>query len=415
LSETLKFSTHDIKSWLESETGSIFTPVHANAQKLTDEMRNALENLADVIKMLLDNSEKEIEKRNMKTYGRARALSKLARLFSDRIKQIKVPDKVSYDSFNIFIQETQKAFSVTEVDIRNWFPRISPFFILDRRRFLTVFERAKVSLKEMQGFLTKEYVKTKTLEETFQLIDKLNALESQLTSLKERKAKVENEKAIVEKEIVETQRKMVDLKNKGGISQLDQINMEIEALSSEVKHSLRHLQKPFVKLQSLTLHGGGSGLTPEEVQKLNKYLEDPFEALAKEDDSYPLLRQILEKLGRLMADGKLKLKSDKMRKAEQAVESIISKNSLESAHRKCVDALARRGQLSASAEFAETQNDLSKLQEHVENLERRKSGVETEESLIERGCNETLEKIRNHKSQIEKNVFSFMGKRIRIE
>jgi predicted nucleic acid-binding Zn-ribbon protein len=415
LSETLKFSSRDVKSWLEDETGSIFTPVHANAQKLTDEMRGALNNLADVCKMLLDNSEREIEKRNMKTYGRARALSKLARLFSDRIKQITVPDKVSYDSFSAFIQETQKAFGVIEVDIKNWFPRISPFFILDRRRFLAVFEKAKILLKEMQGFMTKEYVKTKTLEETFLLMDKLNALESQLSSLKERKAKVENEKVAVEKEIAETQRRIIDLKNKGGISQLDQIGMETEALSSEVKHSLRHLQKPFVKLQSLALHGGGSGLTPEEVQKLNQYLADPLEALATEGESYPLLRQILQKLGPLMADGKLKLKSDKMRKAEQAIGNIIDKNSLESVYKKCVDAIARRRQLSASAEFAETKSDLSKLQEHIENLERRKNGFETEENLIERGCNETLEKIRNYKSQIEKNVFSFMGKRIRIE
>jgi hypothetical protein len=415
LSETLKFSTRNIKSWLEDETGSIFTPVHANAQKLTDEMRNALENLADVSKMLLDNSEKEIQKRNMKTYGRARALSKLAHLFSDRIKQIKVPDKVSYDSFNAFIQETQKAFSVIEVDIRNWFPRISPFFILDRRKFLTIFEKAKASLKEMQGFLTKEYVKTKTLEETFQLIDKLSTLESQLVGLNERKANAESEKATIEQEIAETQQKMVDLKDKGGISQLDQINMEIKALSREVKHNLRHLQKPFVKLQSLALRGKGSGLTPEEVQKLNQYLENPFEALATEGDGYPLLRQILQKLDRLLADGKLKLKSDKMRKAEQAIGRVISENSLESVHRKCVDALARRRQLSTSAEFAETKSDLSKLEEHVENLERRKNGVETEENLIERERNEASEKIRNHKSQIEKNVFSFMGKRIRIE
>ena len=414
MSETLKFSSHNIKNWLESETGSIFTPVHANAQKLTDGMRNALENLADASKMLMDNSEKEIQKRNMKTYGRARALSKLARLFSDRIKQIKVPDKVSYDSFNVFIQEIQKAFSVIEVDIRNWFPRVSPFFILDRRRFLAVFEKAKASLKEMQDFLTKEYIKTKTLEETFQLIDKLNALESQLVGLNERKATAENEKAIIEKEITETKRKMVDLKDKGGISQLDQANMQIEALSSEVKHSLRHLQKPFVKLQSLTLHGEGSGLTPEEVQKLNQYLENPFEALATEGDGYPLLRQILQKLARLMSEGKLKLKPDKMRKAEQTIESM-NKNSLENIHKKCVDALVRRSRLSASAELAETKGDLSKLQEHIENLERRKNGVETEENLIERGCNETSEKIRNHKNQIEKNVLSFMGKRIRIE
>jgi hypothetical protein len=415
LSETLKFSSQNVKGWLEDETGSIFTPVHANAQKLTDQMRSTLENLSDASKMLLDDSGKEIEKRNMKVYGRARALNKLARLFLDRIKQINVPDKIYYDSFDGFVQEVQKAFMVTEVDIRNWFPRISPFFILDRRRFLAVFEKAKILLKEMQGFLTKEYVKTKTLEETFELIDKVSALEDQLVSLKERKAKVDGEKALVEKEIVETERKMVDLKNKGGLSELDGINIELERLNSEVKHSLHHLQKPFVKLQSLSLHGEGSGLTPEEVQKLNQYLENPLEALATENSDYPLLKQILQKLARLMSEGKLKLKPDKMRKAKQAIESIVDKNSLESHYKKCVDTLTRRRQLSASAQLAETKSDLLKLQEHIDNLERRKNNIESEENLLKRGCNEALEKIRNSKSLIEKNVFSFVGKRIHVE
>ena len=71
LSEILKFSSANVKGWLESETGSIFIPVHSKAQKLLDDMRKTVENLADVSKMLLDNSGKEIEKRNMKTYGRA--------------------------------------------------------------------------------------------------------------------------------------------------------------------------------------------------------------------------------------------------------------------------------------------------------------------------------------------------------
>jgi predicted nucleic acid-binding Zn-ribbon protein len=304
---------------------------------------------------------------------------------------------------------------VTDVDVRNWFPRISPFFILDRRRFLAVFEKAKISLKEMQDFLTKEYVKTKTLEETFQLIDKLNALEDQLASLKERKAKAASEKALVEKEIAETQQKMTDLKNKGGISQLDQIAIEIEALNSEIRQGLHHLQKPFLKLQSLTLHGEGSGLTPEEAQKLNQYLENPFEALGSEDYGYPLLKQILHKTASLMADGRLKLKPDKMRKAEQTIRSILEEVSLENHYNKAVDALTRRRQLSSSTQLTETKSDLSKLQEQIANLEMRKNNVKTEESLLERGCSETLEKIRNHKSQIEKNVLSFMDTKIHIE
>jgi len=415
LSETLKYSSATIKGWLESETGSIFIPVHAKAEKLVGEMRKTIENLTDVSKTLLDNSGKEIEKRNMKTYGRARALNKLARLFLDRSRQIKIPSKVSYGSFNGFVQETQKALLVTEVDVRNWFPRISPFFIIDRRRFLVVFEKAKEQLKELQNFSTREYVKTRTLEETFQLIDKLQTLESQLKNLKVQKSKTESEKALIEKEIAEAQQKMADLKSKGEMSQLNQIGLEIEALSTEVKHSLQHLQKPFIKLQSLTLHGGGSGLTPEEINKLNQYLENPLEALATEGSNYPLLRQILQKLSRLIAEGKLKLKPDKTRKAEQAIGNILNKNSLAMLYEKCTEALTLKSQLSTSAEVAETKSDLSRLQEYLENLKRRKESIESEKSVTERTTNETLEKIRDSKSQIEKNIFSFMGKKVHIE
>jgi len=415
LSEAAKFSAKDVKGWLESETGSIFVPVHARAQKLLNEMSKTLEDMTDLSKMLLDNSGKEIEKRNMKTYGRARALNKLGRLFIERMKQVKVPDKVAYDNFRQFIQETQKAFLVTEVDVKNWFPRISPFFILDRRKFLTVFEKAKESLKEMNIFLTKEYVKTKTLEETFQLIDKLQALEEQLTDLKEQREKAEREKALLEKEIAETRQKMADFKSKGSMGQLDQVGIEMEALSMEVKRGLQHLQKPFIKLQSLTLHGGGSGLTPEELNKLNQYIDNLFEAFATEDTGYPLLRQILQKLNRSMSDGKLKLKPDKERKAEQAIDNILNKNSLANLHQKCTDVMMRKRQLSTSDELAEIKSTLAKFQGHLEMLERRKQIVESEEIAVSRAYDETVEKIRNHKTAIERNVFDFTGKRIRIE
>jgi len=415
LSEISKLSSSEVKGWLERETSSIFVPVHTKAEKLLDEMREALENLADASEMLLENSGKEIGKRNMKTYGRARALNKLARLFLDRLRQIKAPEQVSYDSLREFAQETQKAFSVTEVDIRNWFPRISPFFIFDRRKFLTVFENAKDSLKELANFLGKEYVKTKTLEETFQLLDKFQTLEKQLEDLKEQKIKAENEKALIEEEIAEAQQKIDALKSKGDISQLDQLSTKIEALSSEVKHALQSLHKPFVKLQALSLHGVGSGLTPDELKKLGQYIESPFEAFTTEEADYPLLRQLLQKLNRAMSEGKISLKPDKKRKAEQTIDGILNKNSLSSLYQRCANVTLQRKTLSKSAEVEATKRVLSKLQEQLEDLERKREIAESEENVVCRAISETLEKIRNCKTSIEKNVFDFMGKEIRIE
>lgn len=398
--------------WLERETKSIFVPVHTKAKKLVDEMRKALDSLIDTSKMLLDNSGKEIEKRNMRVYRRARALNKLARLFVERYRLLKVPEEVTYDSAETFVGEVQKAFTVTDFDVRNWFPRISPFFILDRRKFSAILEKAKVTLKELEGFVSREYIKTKTLEDTFQLIDKLMSLEKQLKELADKKAKAGAETSSIQKQIDEMQHRMDEMKNRGGITQLSQTGDEIALMLEDVKHSLQHLQKPFIKLQSLATHGSGSGLTPEELNKLAQYLENPFEALSTEEEGYPLLRQILLKLNRFLSEDKLKLKPEKVRKAEQVIINIIDNNSLTNLHQKCKDCQTRKTRLLTSAEVAATEKELAKLNEHMELLKRNRGVIEAEEFSISRNHTETLEKIRNHKDEIQKNVLSFLGRKI---
>ena len=181
MTETIQFSsTGEVKRWLEDKTNSILSPVHAQAKKLRDDMNKAIQNIGDVSKMLLDNSTREIEKRNMKVYNRARALNKLAHLFLDRLKKLNPPEEITYDTLSKYAQEIQKVFIVTDIDIKNWFPRISPFFIMDRRKFLTIYERAKLAYQDLNDFVTKEYVKTKTLEEAFQLLNELQNVQKQI-------------------------------------------------------------------------------------------------------------------------------------------------------------------------------------------------------------------------------------------
>ncbi len=144
---TLQFSSsEEVKRWLETQTSSILTPVHAQAKKLRDDMNISIQAVTDVSKQLFDTSSKEIEKRNMKVYNRARALNKLARLFLDRLKKLNPPEQVTYDSLSRYVQETQKVILVTDIDIKNWFPRISPFFIMDRRKFLSHLRTSQTSL-----------------------------------------------------------------------------------------------------------------------------------------------------------------------------------------------------------------------------------------------------------------------------
>jgi predicted nucleic acid-binding Zn-ribbon protein len=415
LSETFKLHSIDIKDWLEREAGSVLKPVQEKAGKLLGDMRKAMDDLSDVSKTLFGKSAKEIEKRNMKTYRRARALNKLSRLFLERTRHIKVPDKVSYDSFRDFLDQVQKVIQVTEIDIRNWFPRISPFFIIDRRRFQLAFEKAKMTLNELRNFETKEYIKTKTLEETFQQVDRVAVLEEQLATLMDKRQAVEQQKKSVVAELDATQQKIMDLRSKRSISQLKQTSTEIEGLTAEIKQNLRHLQKPFIKLHSLATHGEGSGLTPEELAKLAQYLEDPFEAFSTEEYGHPLLKRILQKLDRAVTEDKLKLKPEKIRKAEQAMDNILNKDSMITLHQKAASTRTRKSQLSTSAELEATQREMSRLKAEAEDIRTRLEVLEGELMTLQKNRDDVAEKIRNIKNEIERNVLDFLGKTIHVE
>ncbi len=415
MSETIQFSSpSEVKPWLEDKTNSILSPVHSQAKRLRDDMKVAMQSVADVSQLLLDNSAREIERRNMKVYNRARALNKLSHLFVDRLKKLEAPEDISYDTLNRYTQEIQKVFIVTDIDIKNWFPRISPFFIMDRRRFLMVYEKSRQTYNILNDFVTKEYVKTKTLEEAFHLLNELQNVQNQRGTIGEEKEQIKNERLPVEKEISNLEQKIAELKTKGPIDELNTVNIEICNLTNELKHSLRHMQKPFIKMQALATSGGGGGITPDELSRVSLYLEKPFDALVTEQNGYPELREILEKLQRLLAEDKLKLKEDKARKAEQSINEIVKNNSLSGLQARSVEMANKRDQLQASPVMDEIKRSITVYQQQLDQLKGRKTSIETHEAVKENAYNEAVDKISSLKRTIEKNIFNSIDIKVQI-
>jgi hypothetical protein len=127
-----------------------------------------------------------------------------------------------------------------------------------------------------------------------------------------------------------------------------------------------------------------------------------------------MLKEILQKLDGLLEEDKLKLKSDKARKAVQSVNDILKRDSLAGIYTRSVAVVARRSQLLASSKLDEIKHDLLLYQDQVKLLNARKTSVETHEAVKENAESDVQDKIRNYKRTIEKNVFSFLGKKIEI-
>jgi hypothetical protein len=410
----VSFSTVSLKEWIEKEASTSLIPVQAKAKKLLDETSQAIAVLNEVCESLLENSNKEIEKRNMKLYNRARALNKLAHLFIERLAKLSTPEQITYDAVHKYNSESQKTLLVTEIDIKNWFPRIAPFFIMDRRKFLTIHDKTKQTFLTLNEFVLKEYVKTKALQETLQMVGDLQSLENKTANLQAEIENTKNERAPIEEKITELAQKTSELKTAGPIDQLNLVNGDIETLNNDLKTTIRHLQKPFIKMHALATSGGGGGITPDELRLINLYLDNPFEALTLEETGCPTLKRILEKLQIMLKEDKLKLKSDKARKAEQSITEILDKNLLNDPQEKSKTLSIKKQWLLNSANMDEIKQTISLFEDQAEQFKVRKASIESHEAIKKRELQDLQSDINNRKRAIERNITEAFAKTIKI-
>jgi hypothetical protein len=167
-------------------------------------------------------------------------------------------------------------------------------------------------------------------------------------------------------------------------------------------------------MQALATSGGGGGITPDELQKINQYLDAPFDALVQEKQGYPILKEILEKLDGMMAKDTLKLKPDKQRKAEQLVNEILRCDSLAKLQIRCQEMATNRDQLTASSKMDEIKQNLAQYQDQLDQLKARRTSVETHETVKANSYKETVDKISNLKRTIERNIALALNKKIQI-
>jgi hypothetical protein len=184
-------------------------------------------------------------------------------------------------------------------------------------------------------------------------------------------------------------------------------------LSKKVKHELRHIEKPFLKFQSL-VNSPGYSLVPEETDKLDAYLTDSFYALATEKEGYPLLKTILQKIDAVIDSKKMKLKSSRLRKAKDQIHKIVDKNALLALQMECIEILNKKCQLFSSGKINDYKNEKNMLLERLKILELRKSSLEIKDARLEKEYKDTLDKVDTQKLLIEKIVSDLVDKDVQI-
>jgi len=411
MSEELKIPLENLKDWLKRETDPIIEPLKAEVTSLLNDFRNRLDDVRENCEKLLEGSEREMLKSNPRTYRRAREAYRLARTMLETIDQTTIPEDVSHEKLHALFVDFQKTFSAIGRERARRFPRISPYFIIDRRRLDVALKKTLESFEELRSFSSDKYEKAKTVEDSFLMINKLLQLLDELNVAEERIEKLELKRRALEKKIAEDQQRITLIKDKDEIGELEQISTTIKELEEKVKHDLRHLQKPFLKFQSL-VRGPSYSLPLDETEKLDEYLSDPFIALATEDEGYPLLKGILQRMEDVITRGKMKLKSSRLRKARQEIDEILRKDALSALHQSCKSMFSQRQQLLTSEAMATFEDKLTQFQRSLRELEKQKELMDSRKAVLESERKRIMDKVENQKRELEKTISELTDKNV---
>jgi len=137
-------------------------------------------------------------------------------------------------------------------------------------------------------------------------------------------------------------------------------------------------------------------------------------ALATEDDGYPLLKGILQKMEDAIAKGKMKLKSSRQRKAQQKINEILRKDALTTLHQSCKNTFSQRQKLLTSEAMASFQNKMTQFQKNLRELEKRKELVDSRKSVLQSEHQKMMRKIKTQKRELEKTILELTDKNVQV-
>jgi len=413
LSQPKQITLIDLKEWMNKETASIVEPLRNKATSLLKEIQERLGDTIESSEKIFENSEKEMHKSNPKTYRFARNANKFARNLSETLRAVKVQEQVNYESLHVLNSDLEKAVA-TALQLRaEAYPYITPYFIFDRRRLDVSLKRLSDIYHELRNFLTTKYAKGKMAEDTSSTIDKLLQTINLANETQKQGQLIEQRERSLQQELMKAQQVIDDVQNRAELTELVRAEERIKELRESVKHNLRYLQKPFFKLQSLA-RSGDIAIPVDEAKKLGEYLSDPFEALATEQEGHPTLNNILKRVDEVIKQGKLKLKSTRLRKAQEQIDSVLKKDSLNTLHKSCSEARLQKNQLLTSGAVAAFQNKLLGLQEELRQLQKENELTSSRVKTLESEHRKLLEKIDNGKKELEKTVLQLTGKNIQV-
>lgn len=411
ISQSVTMTVQEFHKWFEKETADIVKPLDKEANGLIEDAKKKIRQVQEACEGLIKECERGIEKG--KAYRRSRVAKKLAQLFIDTLNNVHFPENTSHKTTESLIKDLKRAFSTIERERNVWFPRISPLFIMARRKIDAVLSRLYESVGKLESFASEKYVKAKSVTDCIESADNITELQNELSKIEKERTETETAISSVNRRIEETKQDILGIQQKDEVKALMAINRQAKELDRKVKRELQYLQKPFIKLKNL-YHSGSVSVPTEELEKIDQYLAHPFSTLAEEEQGYPVCKKILHRVDETIKQEKLKIKTSRQKKALDQIEVIFKKDSLLDLQLQCKQIYQQRKQLLATGNIATLKNQTVSLKTTLRELERQKEHLTSKLSNLQNNHKEKKDALEARKKELEKAAFDLTRKNVRL-
>ena len=411
ISQTQAMSVREFREWFQKETTNIIKPLDKEANGLIDDVKKKIRQVQESCEGLIKECEREIEKG--KSYRRARVARKLAQLFIDTLNNVHFPEETSHKTTETLVRDLKRAMLTIERERNLWFPRISPLFIMARRKIDVFLSRLFESVQKLESFTSEKYTKARSVTDSLAAADNITELQNEL--LKTEKEKNDTESAIssIDRRINETKQNILTIQQNDQVKELMVINRQAKELDRKVKRELQYLQKPFVKLKNL-YHSGTMSVPTEEIEKINEYLTRPSSTLAKEEQGYPVCKKILQRVNEAINQEKLKIKTTRQKKALDQIEVLLKNDGLLDLQRQCKQIHQQRKQLLATGSIAELRNQTISLRTALKELERQREHLISQSTNLQNSLKEKKDRLETRRKELEKATLEITRKSVRL-
>jgi len=331
---TSQVSVAELPSWLRKTLGSNLSQAERERDKLTTEIKRAVDSLRDFCSQLGGKAEQDLETKrdNRAQYRASKAVARLTSILPEMSKDFNVPEQKTSLNLRNLQRDTSKLASDAARSREEWLRQIRPYYIIDMMSLGGNVDKLRRLGDELHNFLMGRGAVLRSLEE---IEGKLESL----TKLQAGKEIIVIQRKGIEDKLKETTRSDQALKaqaegirgNQRMLRYLE-VDAEMRKLRNElIRTGFSRLGRPLKKLISIS-ERGDYPLPIEVRETAREYAQKPFTTFLSEGEGYPRLKSLMEALSRAVSSGKLSLKQREANKVIERAHQVVAENSLSQIH-----------------------------------------------------------------------------------